>query len=232
MVAGIAALIPALAVSAPAATAREAGANRFDPPSKATITRTLVRFLSDGNQIVVTRRYDVIFVPVSGGFRIDGTLVEAQVDAPPELHALAEIERTRADTAFPMALDRDGLVLTSAAPASNPLRERQLAAAGAIADKAGMDSGKKRDVMAQLAALTAVAGQTSTPPDLFVARAGERRERKALPLPGGGEGEIELAVTVKTAANGRLPEQFEKTVTTRLAGTTRVSKEVWSMTPR
>ncbi|PKB13982.1 hypothetical protein B0I00_2610 [Novosphingobium kunmingense] len=231
LLAGIAALAPVGLAAVPAATAREAEARRFDPPGKATITRTLYRFLSDGNAIVVTRRYDVTFVPVAEGFRLDGTLREALVDAPPELDALAEIERTRPDHAFPIMLDASGQILSQTKGPAVP-RERHIAAAGAVADKAGLPEVRKREMLAQLATLTAAAGLGTMPADLFIARAGERRERRVLPLPDGSEGEIELAIKVDAALQGSLPERIEKTVTTRLAGSTRVSKEVWSLTAR
>lgn len=228
LLAGLAALAPASVAAAGGNAAHESVPPRFNPPARATITRTLYRYLSDGNAIVVTRRYDVTFVRVPGGFRIDGALVDAQVDAPPMLEPLAAIERSRPDRAFPMTLDKDGRIIAEARDPAVPVAAH-LAAAGSIAAASGMDEGRKRDMLAQLSAVSAAGGQGEAPRDLFTAPAGERRETRTLALPGGGEGQIELTVKVEAAPDPRLPGQIEKTIVTRLAGTTRVSKEVWNL---
>lgn len=232
LLASIAAAAPVMAAIAPTAQASAPEPLRFSPPSQATITRTLWRYLSDGNAIVVTRRYDVTFVPVSEGFRIDGKLVDAEVDAPAELAVLAELERTRADNAFPITLDRTGRIVADAPATSSVQRASLRAGVERIADASAMSAARKREMMGQFEMVAAAGAQSPTPAELFIGTAGERHERRAVPLPGGEAGEIELAVKVQDLPQGGLAKSVEKVVTTRLAGTTRVSKEVWSVTPR
>lgn len=232
LLASIAAAAPVMAAIAPTAQANPPESSRFSPPSQATITRTLWRYLSDGNAIVVTRRYDVTFVPTGEGFRIDGKLVDAEVDAPAELAVLAELERTRADNSFPITLDRSGRIVADAPPVSSVQREALRAGVEQIANASSMPAARKREMMGQFDMVAAAGGQSPTPAELFIGTAGERHERRAVPLPGGEAGEIELAVKVQDLVEGRLAKSVEKVVTTRLAGTTRVSKEVWSVAPR
>lgn len=231
LLAGLAALMPGAVGTTPARAASSAAQPRFDPPSEAVLTRTVWRYLSDGQQIVVTRRYAVRFEAAAEGYRLDGALIEATVDAPQDLAPFAELERTRADTTmFPIVLDGGGRILTDGSLPGPEARNRAADLALRTIGSAKLSQDVKTLAARQVPVLTANSSVTPVPPDLFQPHPGQRREVRKLALPGGMEGEVEVAMKVDTAGSGRLPRQVERVVTTRLAGTTKVSREVWSFT--
>lgn len=229
LVAGLAAMMPAAATILPVMAAADTGAARFAPPERAIMTRTVWRYLSDGQQIVVTRRYAVEFALAAEGYRLNGALIEASVDAPSDLAAFAELERQRPDTTtFPIVLDRTGRIVSDGRMPDGAAREQAAALARKAIGGAAIDARTRDQALGQVASLSAMSAVTPVPGDLFQPHPGERRETRKLALPGGAEGEVEVAVRVDVAGEGRLPQQVERVVTTRLAGTTKVSREVWS----
>lgn len=227
--AGLTALIPATVTTLPVVAAADAGTVRFAPPERAILTRTVWRYLSDGQQIVVTRRYAVAFAPAGEGYRLDGALIEARVDAPSDLAAFAEMERRRPDTTtFPIVLDKAGRILSDGRAPDPAAREQAASLARKTIGGAAIDDQTRSEALSQVTALSAMSAITPVPGDLFQPRPGERRETRKLALPGGAEGEVEVAMRVDVAGEGSLPQQIERVVTTRLAGTTKVSREVWS----
>jgi hypothetical protein len=114
LLAGAGALFPAATglSSANAAAQPPAVSGAFAPPTgPVTMTRTLVRNLADGKQIIVTRRYLIRFTPEGDGYRLDGEQIDAEVVAPSALSGLAEIERKRIDKGlFPARLDARGMI--------------------------------------------------------------------------------------------------------------------------
>ena len=110
--AGVAALavLPLGAVSG-GARASQAIARFVPPAGEMVLARSLIRELSDGQRIVVTRRYTIRFAAVPEGYQINGELIGVDVDAPPRLASLAELERRRVDPGlFPMRIDRAGIL--------------------------------------------------------------------------------------------------------------------------
>ena len=69
------------------------------------------------------------------------------------------------------------------------------------------------------------------PTDLFVAHDGERRQHRSVALADGSMGEIEVLLRVVKLLPCGMPAVFERIITTQLAGTRRVSREVWSFAP-
>ena len=122
---GAAALLPLAIIRAPVAAQVPSGqsfAEGFAPPlAPMVLTRTLRKPLGGGHEVIARRSYEVRFVPDGDGFRIDGTLITVDVDAPPELSAFAALERARADdNLFPMHVDRNGQFTSVAKAASDP----------------------------------------------------------------------------------------------------------------
>lgn len=233
LVAGLTALIPVTAANLPAAAIAEPGGARFNPPERAELTRTVWRYLSDGQQIVVTRRYAVEFAPSAEGYRLTGSLIEALVDAPSDLAAFAELERRRPDTtSFPIVLDKAGRILSDGRMPDPAARVQAAALARKTIAAAALAPATKTQALSQVAGLSAMNAIAPVPGDLFQPQPGERRETRKLTLPGGAEGEVEVALKVDVAAPGSLPQQVERVVTTRLAGTTKVSREVWTITSK
>ncbi|HMP55521.1 MAG TPA: hypothetical protein PKD92_03005 [Novosphingobium sp.] len=224
LLAGAAAILPATMLSA---TTPPEPAARFSPPdAPLRLTRTLRSPLADGKEIVSRRTYEVAIVPDGDGFRVDGTLVEVAVDAPPQLSPIAEIERRRPDTGlFPLRLDGQGLLV----PARRPFDRAALNEAAGVANQVlnrELPGGAPPGVVdGFVAALETGAGESRWPADLFRPATGKRVERRRIALPDGGSGEVEVEVVASTGEQDYA--RMERKVTTALGPSKRVTREEW-----
>ncbi len=222
-----AAEVPATATSAPSPASFTA------PTGPVMVSRTLIRTLPDGKEIRTTRRYRVWFRPDSEGFRIDGELADVKVEVPPVLERLAAIERARTDPGpFPVRLDSAGRILPGPAAPGDGARMRAAALGQDMLDQSTLapEARGQASVMLQQVSIAA-SGQTAWPADLFNPAEAERREHRALALPGGQQGSVEIVVMASGRSPGRLPGQVERLVVTELDGTRRTSREVWTFEP-
>lgn len=235
LLAGAGALVPILAPQGMALATQQPATLHFSPPSTGLIlTRTLWRVMHDGEQIMVRRRYDVRFVADGSGYRLDGTLIDATVEAPASLALLADLERKRPDSGmFPVRIDASGTILSDSTAPDTAHHGAAAAVAQSLVSKAPIAGADKREAGQQIAQITAGQGAIGNlPPDLFRPQPGERRERRTIALPGGMAGEVEVAIKVSGVQSDGLPQVVERVVTTMLAGTTRVSREVWTLDPK
>jgi hypothetical protein len=169
------ALVP-LGDAASGALADQALRQFVPPAGEIVLARSLIRELSDGKQIVVSRRYRISFVPIAGGYRVEGDLLGVTVEAPPILASLADLERRRADPGlFPMELGKDGLLRGQGPTPLDPeLRAEAQAQAGALLIPRA-DSTVGRTEVGRVIGKLAQGGATSPwPADLFSANPGER----------------------------------------------------------
>ena len=110
--AGSAAVMALAAFSTPAPASEQRSAPFNPPMSPLLLTRSLHRPLPDGKAVVTRRSYEVRISRNAGGFIVEGRLIDCQVEAPPSLAAIAEIERRRPDNGlFPIMLDHRGMIL-------------------------------------------------------------------------------------------------------------------------
>lgn len=233
LLAGVAALMPVLGSTALADAAAQVQL-RFTPPNAPLVlTRTLYRDLADGKQVVVTRRYAIRFSPDGDGFRVDGTLIDATVDAPPFLARLAEIERTRPDNGvFPAFLDNRGMIRSgTSAKLDAPTRQQALSSAREVIATAPAPAEARRETGTLLGQVANGGSGAGWPVFLFNPGTAERVERRNLALPDGGHGEVEVRIRAQGLQPGGLPQRLERVVVTRLAGTERISREVWTIAP-
>ncbi|MFM5953337.1 MAG: hypothetical protein ACKOPE_03415 [Novosphingobium sp.] len=233
LLAGAASLLPVTAGMALADLPQQAPLARFAPPNgPLVLTRTLYRSLADGKEVVVTRRFAIRITPEADGYRIDGEQIDASVVAPPMLSALAELERKRIESGiFPARLNQQGLIL-GAAPRTDPApREAAIRLASTMIEGARMPDPDKRARDTGLRQVSGAYSETAWPEFLFNPGLGERRDARRIALPGGAEGEVEVRVEVQGLMDGGLPRRLERTVTTRLSGTNRVLREVWTIAP-
>lgn len=241
LLAGIAALLPVTAgpgLAHPAA----AGAATFSPPlDPLVLTRTLWRSLHDGREIRVERRYAVRIRAHGDGFVVDGELIGSSVDAPPQLGALARIEQHRTEPGlFPLLLDRSGRIVTphAGSGADAAAKGAAISQGRGLLAAAGIPAQARQQAQALLAPVMAAAGAGSAwPTDLFNPPADRRSERRSLALPGDSQegdshGEVTVTIAVDGRRDGTVPRSVERTVVTMLDGTRRVSREVWTITPR
>lgn len=234
LLAGAAALLPVIAGQVSAQSTAVSSQPFAPPESPLVLTRTVWRTLSDGKQIVVRRRYEVQFSRDADGFRLDGRLLDAAVEAPPLLAALAELERKRGDEGmFPLLIDAAGRIRESVGTQRESPAQRDDAREQAQRLLAGTPQPPAQQ-QASGAFLTQVAGQgalAAWPVDLFNPASGERHERRRIALPDGQEGEVTVSVKSVEPQRLGLPRSVERTVTTVLAGTSRTSREQWTLAP-
>ena len=226
--AGVAALavLPLGAVSG-GVQASEASARFVPPAGEMVLARSLIRELSDGQRIVVTRRYTIRFSAVAEGYQIDGELIGVDVDAPPRLASLAELERRRVDPGlFPMRIDRAGILHDKAAgPVDRTVRsEARLRAAGILGSQS---SGTESSGL--VVKIASGNGNSSWPADLFSARPGERSSERQVTLSDGRAGMVFVVLKVDALLPCGLPQRFERIITTELAGSRMVSREVFTL---
>lgn len=230
LLAGAAALLPAAIGLAQADATGQLAPARFAPPTDPMImTRTLVRTLADGKQVVVTRRFAIHFTPEGEGYRLDGEQIGAEVAAPPALAALAEIERKRIDSGlFPARLDGQGMIRSGAILRDPSAKQAAVVQGNQILAAATLPDAAKHERGAVLGRVAQATTGSAWPVFLFNPGQQDRIERRKLTMPNGGEGEVEVRITVQGLMSCGLPLAVERTVTTRLSGTSRVTREVWT----
>lgn len=233
LLAGAAALWPLAAGSIAARAEGEPGAHFEAPRQPLILTRTLWRSLHDGAQIMVRRRYALHFVASGDGYRIDGQQLDVMVEAPEEVAGLAVIERKRIDeTMFPMQLDSRGQIaaLSRRGAAVDPARQAGFDLSRGMVQRSALPAAARREAERQLAAIAGTDTNSAWPTDLFAPNGTDFADRREIALPDGGVGVVEVAVRHLPGGTDALSRKVERTITTRLGGTARVSREVWTLT--
>ena len=229
LLAGPALIFPATAVFSRPST-------RFVPPAQPMVlTRTLERALADGKRIVTRRSWELTFRRTADGFAVDGALLDSQVEAPPGLAALAQIERTRTDGAlFPLLLDADGIIQVpaSAGDAAPVITARESAAQ--IITHAPMGSAEREQAQTLLAAVAAAALRSASnwPADLFIPRDLHREDRREIETGTGETGSIVVITNMRVQSAGALLEHASRQVVTQVGNDRRTSEEQWALVPR
>ena len=232
LLASIATLLPVTVAAEPTQPPAQ-NTRHFSPPQNPLVlSRTVWRSLPDGKNIMVRRRYEVRIAADGDGYLVNGALLDTVVEAPPPVAMLAELERKRPDAGpFPLRLDRHGLITgSSAAPADSSARA-DAARGAAMILKQATQAGALRDksLEALNRVLASSNGGVGWPVDLFNPASNSRHEVRRVPLPDGSAGEIDVSINVDRADAAQLPQQFERTVVTRLDGSERSSREVWTI---
>lgn len=196
------------------------------------LSRTVIRELSGGEQILVKRRFSVQFLPDGEGFVLTGVPIDVSVEVPSVLAQLGELERHRSDQGpFPLLLDGQGLIhpATARKDADTVSRKVGQQAANAMISAAPMPAMRKREGEQLLGQLASDPRTSPWPTDLFAASNGERRQHRTVALADGSQGEVDVLLKVAKLLPCGMPASFERVITTQLAGTTRVSREVWTL---
>lgn len=208
---------------------------RFSPPSSPMVlSRTVIRELSGGEQVLVKRRFRVQFLADGEGFVLTGVPIDVSVEVPPVLARLGELERQRSDQGpFPILIDSQGLIHLAIARKDADLLARKVGqqAANAMISAAPMPALRKREGEQMLGQLAIDPRTSPWPTDLFAASNGERRQHSTIALPDGSQGEVEVLLKVAGLLPCGMPASFERVITTQLAGTKRVSRELWTLEP-
>ena len=213
-------------------TAEAAAQTAFDAPSGTLIlTREMHRAMSRGQEIVTRRSYEISMVREGEGWRVDGQLVDSQIEAPPELAVLAEMEKMRKDARlFPLFLDSNGMIVQQHGSGDPALATAARAMVNGAIAKAPLASGEQavaQDMVKRIAASSESAGG-NWPADLFRPAPGRRAESQTMPLPDGSEGRMTVVVEAKSTGDGLL-DHFARNIVTELAGSRRENREFFSL---
>jgi hypothetical protein len=202
------------------------------PDGSLVLTRELRRELSRGKQLVTRRNYRIAFVRDGDGWRVDGELIDCQVDAPPELDALAQIEKARPDVGlFPLYLDSSGRIVEqrgSRADAASTTEARAVVSKAVAGIAMAPQDRAIASTMVQRIAAQSHSSGGRWPEDLFRPASGHRSEVRNMALPDGSEGRITVTTDAAGSGDGML-DHFERNVVTELGGTRRESMEVFRL---
>jgi hypothetical protein len=229
--AGAAAVLPSIAFAGAAEPPVLPAPGTFAPPqTPMLLTRTFRRALPGGVELVARRQYRVTIVRSGEGFSVEGTLVDVEVQAPPMLAALAAIERSRPDPGlFPIALDAGGLIRSGNRVVPGEALHRAAGVTAAEVNKVLADPAERQQAQAFVRQVELQAAGSQWPADLFHPSPGSRRESRSVSLPGGGEGHVTIEIDARSAGAPGMVSRIERVVTTELGGTTRVTREEWTL---
>ena len=207
----------------------------FNAPRRAMLlTRVLKRGLGNGQEVVSRRSYRIAFFADGAGYRIDGELTGVDVSVPPQLEAIAQLERNRRDEGlFPILLNAQGLISFEAARIRPAVPETAHRLAAGMVGAAIMPAPDKSEALQFVDALLSPRGgvMTQWPIDLFRPQAGHRKTSSNVAIANGKLGLV--TVELQAVADGAcgLVRSFERTVTTEFGGQQRVSRELWTLVP-
>lgn len=211
------------------------GVRPFIPPaSPMQFSRKLVRNLSDGNAIIVTRKWLVQFETIGAGFALRGQQISVDVQAPAALKRLADLEKNRSDNGlFPVMLTKRGIILGQSGSADKRDVDRAIAIARQQIATSELSANDRIPVQSFLKTLqdSGAVATTTLPPDLFVPQQLSSHQQESMELPGGLEGTIIIAFTAQVEEGTGLLRRAERVVTTQIGQTRQLSSEQWTLAP-
>jgi len=202
------------------------------PQGTMVLSRRIERPLMDGQKIVVTRKWLVSFANHPQGISITGRQIDVTVDAPIQLAALADIERSRStDGMFPILLSPAGLIAAAGQQEADVDVARAARTAEAMIAKSGASEGQKLATAHVLSQLQMASGSLfdNLPPDLFFPSGKPSHNIRPVNLPDGSTGQFELNYDAQPCSSGGWLQQASRKIVTRLGNTTRYSLEMWSL---
>lgn len=202
------------------------------PVGPVILTRELRRAIGRSKQIVTRRSYEIRFVREGEGWRVNGTLISSEVDAPAELAELAALEKARKDEGlFPLMLDAQGLIVVQGAQGDADSAGKARLVANKAVEKINMSSADQvvaKQMIQRIAAQSQSSG-SNWPIDLFRPSVEPSVDVRAIPLPDGKQGRVTVTMRGRPDHTGQL-RQLDRSVLTEIDGTSRLSVETWSMT--
>jgi hypothetical protein len=194
--------------------------------------RKLRRELSGGFSVAAERQFEIHFVGLGAGYRVEGRQLGSTIEAPPNLEALARLEQERLEEGmFPLDLDREGIIRSG--PASVAMPNLQQAIDIALSQlTAGLDSAAQLgEVRTFMAGLQQAAGTLSSamPPDLFVPPSSVQRASREIDLPGGLHGSFSTEYSGSISQDTGLLAHARRVILTETGGTRRETVESWTL---
>lgn len=202
------------------------------PTQPLRLRRRLERSLRDGNRITVERIWQIGFARMAQGIAVTGVQIFVDVDTPPALASLAELERKRStQDMWPVRLTASGLIHAAGSGSrGQDVEEAARIASDMIAARPIPAAQRDREI----AILTQLAKAQSSlldrmPDDLFFPTAGPLHTVRKVDLPGGLVGEFELRYEAQAVSGKGWLERARREVVTRLAGTWQSAREEWTL---
>ena len=206
------------------------------PDAPLRLERVLQRGIGEDAAITVRRSWQVQCERQGRGIVLTGQQISAEVNAPPHLDALAQIERERdASAMFPLMLSDDGLILTpgnASAPAD--MLAAALTAAEALIARQPVPPDERERYRLYLAQVHQAGANLldALPPDLFFPSGPVVERTRPVTLPGGLIGHFTLRYSSEPQADAPWLKRAERRVTTQVEGLTRTASEVWTLGDR
>jgi hypothetical protein len=228
----LAALLPFAALGLPQAKAHASVRAVAVPGGWFRLDRFLVRELSGGGAILVTRQWRIGFAQAENGMTVTGAQIAVEVAAPPALGELAELERSRsASEIFPLTLDSAGLIRSAGGRPGEAALVRALETGRMLIQALPLAEAERYDARRFLAELAGLgAGAVSRlPRDLLFPRPGRDSTMRDIALPGGETGSILVTASASAAAGTGLLIASERQIVTRVGDSARRATERWSL---
>lgn len=202
------------------------------PTDAMVLTRKLVRHLSDGNAIIVTRSWRLDFTVQARGIAVNGKQVSVKVEAPPVLARFVEIEEARTtDGMFPLLLAEDGTIMAAGNQSDKNDVQSAIDAALALFRERGLSAANARtqgQIMTQMQSAGSSALE-QLPGDLFYPSTTPFSEVRTVALPEGAQGEFEVNWTASVHDGTSLLKTARREIITRIGDSERRSIEEWSL---
>jgi hypothetical protein len=204
------------------------------PAGPMVLERRLQRSLSDGNEIIVTRDWEIAFGYSTRGIEVAGKQISAKVAAPAALQKLAAVEEGRnTNGLYPLTLSDEGRIMLSGNSDDGGTFEQAVRIAQNMIDNSARASDEKQAARQQLSQMQQ-AGQSlfsAMPADLFFPTGAPIRSVRPVPLPQGPAGEFELVYSARPAPGAPWLSSAERRITTRIGDNARQSAELWTLKP-
>lgn len=201
------------------------------PSGPIKLTRVLRRDLSDGKAIILTRSYRLDFTRRGQGYHVSAVATEVGIDAPPALATLARIELEREDAAFTLELDGSGFIVAEQASDRTANRAKLAARGEALIASTMSNNDQRAQALAMFSQLAQATGDTSLPRDFFNPQSPEYREQRALSLPDGSQGQIEILLRAERSTSSLLLQRVSREVITILGTSRQTSRENYFLVP-
>lgn len=227
------AIIPLMAAGLPRRALAQNGT--FIPPTgPMRLSRTLVRDLPDGAKIIVRRDWAVAFTAMTDGFSLGGQQTSVEVQTPPALEFLAEMEKKRLETGLlPILLTNAGTIAIGEPTSPSDDFDRAVKAVARQIDLSQLAPDDARNARQTLSALHKSAAQLTSmvPHDLFRPAQTHWQMERTVDLPNGMSGSVAVTFSARMDATGQLMERCERRIVSSIGPSSRTSTDAWELAP-
>ena len=215
----------------------QAAGRLLSPPTEPTILRNRSRRPLGGDAALLTERnYNIRFTPLAEGFRVEGEQISSSIDGPPDLAPMFDLWRRQVNMSmFPFSLDAGGLIVAGSGPAAAPVPglDEMIDTGIEMLRKSGQTEAQIHDAKTFFLWLQLAAAQivTDVPPDLFVPPSEPEQTSRAIELPGGSSGTIEVRFGGSRSPETGMMAEATREVITSTEGTSQRIVDNWALLP-